>query len=45
MTIQAGIKRVVSIVCQNDRWKERLEQSKDIFNRANIDVVELGVYI
>jgi dCMP deaminase len=45
MTIQTGIKRVVSLICQNDRWKERLEQSKDIFSRANIDVVELGVYI
>lgn len=45
MTIQTGIKRVVAPICQNDRWYDRLEQSKDIFNRANIEVVELDVYI
>lgn len=45
MTIQTGIKRVVAPICQNDRWRDRLEQSKDIFNRANIEVVELDVYI
>lgn len=46
MIIQAGINRVVSILCETDRWKNRIEESKNLFSIANIDVVEYSsVYI
>ena len=46
MIIQAGINRVVSILCETDSWKNRIEESKNLFSIANIDVVEYSsVYI
>lgn len=43
MVIQAGIKRVVSFQCVDDRWKERLVDSRRIFDVAGIEVVELMI--
>jgi dCMP deaminase len=44
MTIQSGISRVVSIECVDNRWEENLNNSKKLFNEANIDVTEYSVY-
>lgn len=41
MLIQAGIMRVVSYRCLNDQWMDRLADSKTIFNKASVDVLEL----
>ena len=41
MCIQAGISRVVSRPCVDNRWKDRLIESKKMFKRAGIEVVEL----
>ena len=43
MVIQAGIKRVVSFQCVDDRWKEGLVDSRHIFDIAGIEVVELMI--
>lgn len=46
MVIQAGINRIVSILCETERWKNRIEESKNLLSIANIDVVEYSsVYI
>lgn len=41
MLIQAGIMRVVSYQCINNQWMERLADSKKIFDKADVEVVEL----
>lgn len=43
MVIQAGIKRVVSFQCIDDRWKERLVDSRRIFDVAGVEVVEFMI--
>lgn len=43
MVIQAGIKRVVSFECVDNRWKAILEDSKNLFKRANIECVEFSI--
>lgn len=40
MVIQAGIKRVVSFECVDNRWKAPLEDSKSLFKIANVECVE-----
>ena len=40
MVIQAGITRVVSFQCVDDRWRDRLEDSKSLFAAANVEVKE-----
>ena len=40
MLIQAGIIRVVSFECIDNRWKERLEDSKKLFDMANVKYIE-----
>ncbi len=40
MIIQSGISRVVSIVCQEERWKEAIKESQHFMNIAQIEVVE-----
>ena len=40
MIIQSGISRVVSIVCQDDRWKEAIKESQHFMNLAQIEVIE-----
>ena len=37
---QSGIKRVVSVKCEDERWKEHLEESKHFMQLCNIEVVE-----
>lgn len=41
MLIQAGIMRVVSYKCVNEQWMDRLSDSKRVFSKADIEVVEL----
>lgn len=40
MIIQAGIMRVVSYKCIEDRWIPRIEDSKRLLAKAEIEVVE-----
>ena len=40
MIIQAGIMRVVSYECIDDRWIPRIEDSKKLLEMAEIEVVE-----
>ena len=40
MLIQAGIMEVVSYKCVDERWTERIEESKRLFNKAKVDVLE-----
>jgi dCMP deaminase len=40
MVIQAGIKRVVSFECVDNRWKSNLEDSKSLLNDAGVECVE-----
>lgn len=40
MIIQAGIMRVVSYKCVDDRWMARIEDSKKLLSMADIEVVE-----
>lgn len=40
MIIQAGVMRVVSYKCVDERWIPRIEDSKKILNMADIEVVE-----
>ena len=45
MVIQAGIDRVVSFECVDDRWKDRLLDSKKLFKVAGIHVTEYSLKI
>lgn len=45
MIAQAGITRVVSIVCEDERWKERLEESKHFMEMSNLEVVTYDNYV
>lgn len=40
MIVQAGIMRVVSYKCVDERWIPRIEDSKKLLEMANIEVVE-----
>ena len=40
MVIQAGIQRVVSFECTDNRWKSILEDSKILFRLAEIECIE-----
>jgi dCMP deaminase len=40
MIIQAGIKCVVSFECIDNRWKAALEDSKSLFEMADVECVE-----
>jgi len=40
MLIQAGIKRVVSFQCVDNRWKATLQDSKKLFETANVECLE-----
>lgn len=40
MVIQAGIMRVVSYKCLDDRWIPRIEDSKKLLEKASVEVVE-----
>jgi deoxycytidylate deaminase len=40
MIIQAGIMRVVSYKCVEERWIPRIEDSKKLLEMAQIEVVE-----
>lgn len=44
MVIQSGIKRVVSFECVDERWKDKLNLSKEFFSLANVNVKEYSVY-
>jgi len=39
--IQAGIRRVVSQACVDNRWKSNIEEAKELFKKAAVEVVEL----
>ena len=39
--IQAGIRRVVSQSCVDNRWKSNIEESKELFKKAGVEVIEL----
>ena len=39
--IQAGIYRVVSQACVDNRWKNNIEESKELFKKVGVEVVEL----
>lgn len=43
MLIQSGIIRVVSFTCVDDRWSEKLKDSKKIFAEAAVEVLEYPV--
>lgn len=45
MCVQAGIKRIVAPICQNQKWVDRIDQSKKFLALSNIDVVEYDVCI
>lgn len=40
MIVQAGIMRVVSYKCVDERWIPRIEDSKKLLEMANIEVIE-----
>lgn len=40
MVIQSGIVRVVADKCKKEDWKSRIEESKKLFSKANIEVIE-----
>jgi dCMP deaminase len=44
MLIQSGINRVVSYECVENRWKDRIKLSKDMFEIAGVEIIEYGVY-
>lgn len=41
MIIQAGIKCVVSVECIDERWKNRIDDSKYLFSLADIPYIEI----
>jgi dCMP deaminase len=45
MLIQSGISRVVSFECLENRWKDRIKASKNMFEIAGVEIIEYGVYI
>ncbi len=45
MIAQAGITRVVSVVCQDEKWKNRLEESKHFMDLCNLEVVIYDNYV
>lgn len=45
MIAQAGITRVVSIACEDERWKQRLEESKHFMELCNLEVVIYDNYV
>jgi dCMP deaminase len=40
MIIQAGIMRVVSYKCVDERWTPRIEDSKKLLQMANVEIME-----
>ena len=40
--IQAGIRRVVSVPCDNPRWVESIKLGKNLFKEAGIEVTEMA---
>ena len=40
MIIQSGVKRVVSFQCVDNRWKTALQDSKSLFQIANVECIE-----
>lgn len=40
MIIQAGIMRVVSYKCVDERWTHRIEDSKKLLQMANVEIME-----
>lgn len=40
--IQSGIKKVVTITSNEDRWKESFDISRKSFNLAGVDIIEYG---
>jgi dCMP deaminase len=40
MVAQSGISRVVSIMCQNKRWKKTLDESRHFMGLCGLEVVE-----
>ena len=42
MIIQAGIIRVVSLECVDNRWRDKLEDSKNLFKKAKIECIEFS---
>ena len=45
MIAQAGIKRVVSVVCKDEKWKDRLKESKHFMELCGIEVVIYNNYV
>tara|TARA_R100000008_G_scaffold83462_1_gene68929 strand:- start:268 stop:726 length:459 start_codon:yes stop_codon:yes gene_type:complete len=43
MLIQAGISRVVSVECQDDRWKKQLEESKHFMSLSKVEIIEYPI--
>jgi dCMP deaminase len=39
--VQAGIKRVVAPLADNDRWTESFKFTQEIFSEAGVDLVEI----
>ena len=40
MIIQAGIRRIVSVKCDNERWNKNFEVSRLMFKEAEVDLIE-----
>ena len=45
MIVQSGITRVVSIVCRDERWEERLKESKHFMESSGLEVVTYDNYV
>ncbi len=45
MIVQSGITRVVSIVCRDERWEERLKESKHFMESCGLEVVTYDNYV
>lgn len=43
MVIQAGIMRVVSYKCVEERWKDRINDSIKLLNMADIEIVQYDI--
>lgn len=41
MLIQAGVRRVIAPAVSNARWLEQNQVAKQMFNEANVEVIEL----
>jgi len=44
MVAQSGISRVVSITCQNNRWKKTLDESRHFMGLCGLEVVEYEAF-